>query len=171
MASRLLARSVFVATLSMTLVTARGACATELPPRPIDVPSYHDAAGLDVTYKTVKLRKIAHKCLGVGRSKDVEKPFALGPLNAVLKWRQPWRWHESRLDRLSPHGLRGGPLVSLSLPLASWASVEAQLGSYRYLYAHADQDPQLGAFCGGIGRGRRSVEAVLFINLDIDILL
>jgi hypothetical protein len=171
MLSLVLGRTAVAATLVVILCTARAARATELKGRPVDMPSYADAAGLDVTHKTVKLRKIAYKSFGFGNVTDLDKPFTFGPLNAVLKWRLPWRWNESRLDHLSRHGLRGGPLISLALPLATWTSLETQFGSYQYLYAQVDQDPQLGAFCRGIGSGRRSLETVLFLNIDIDRLL
>jgi hypothetical protein len=171
MFSLFLSRTAVAATLATFVFVARTARATEQKGHPVDMPSYADAAGLDVTYKTVKLRKIAYGSLGLGHVRDLEKPFTFGPLNAVLKWRLPWRWNESRLDRLSRHGLRGGPLVSFLLPLATWTSLETQFGSFQYLFAKVDQDPRLGSFCRGIGRGRHSFEAVLVLNIEMDRLL
>lgn len=164
----LLSRAAVVVAFGVATGTARAAPAFSTTER-TQAPA--ESQWLDVTYKTVKLRKLAHKCFGLGNPKHLERPLELGPLHATLQWRLPWRWNESRLDRLSPHGMRGGPLVSLALPIAPWAALEAQFGSFRYLYASPQPDPQLSAFCGGLGRGRRSLEAALVFNIHFDGLL
>lgn len=86
-------------------------------------------------------------------------------------WRQAWKWNAERPERRSPHGLRGGPVLSLDLPIARWISVETQLGSYRYIYARSLPEKHANVAGTCLNGDRRSIEWGLFLNVHFDGLL
>lgn len=126
---------------------------------------------LDVTYKIVKVRKLARIVLGRGAQSHDEHPISLGPFNVTLMWRQAWKWNTERPERLSPHGLRGGPVLCLDLPVERWLSVGTQVGSYRYIYARALPERHLLGDGPGQRGDRRSIEWGMFLNVHLDGLL
>jgi hypothetical protein len=125
---------------------------------------------LDVPFKTIKVRKIARKVLGVGAVAHDNEPLRFGPLRAVLMWRLAWRWNEGRESTL-PHGLRGGPVISFDLPVQSWVSLETQFCSLRYVYARSQGDRAAMEELADPKDERRSLEAGLFANIHFDGLL
>jgi hypothetical protein len=125
---------------------------------------------LDVPFKTIKVRKIARKVLGVGAVSHDNEPLRFGPLRAVLMWRLAWRWNE-RLESTLPHGLRGGPVISFNLPLQSWVSLETQFCSLRYVYARSRGERVATEELADPKDERRSLEAGLFANIHFDGLL
>jgi hypothetical protein len=130
------------------------------------------AAGrdLDLQFKTIKVRKLARKILGIGAVSHDNEPLYLGPLRTTFLWRLAWRWNE-KLESALPHGLRGGPVLSFDLPLEPWVSVEARVCALRYVYARTGVERPATDELADPKHERRSLEAGMFMNIHFDGLL
>jgi hypothetical protein len=158
-------RAVGLASFALTTLTAQSTRAAPLAETPT-------ARGqFDAPFKTLKLRKLARKVFGVGAESRDNDPIWLGPLRFSLLWRLAWRWNDSTLDSTRTHGLRGGPVISLDLPLERWLSLETRLCSFRYVYARSQPPRLVSDELADPSHERRSLEAGLFMNIHLDGLL
>jgi hypothetical protein len=117
--------------------------------------------------KTIKLRAIARKVFGFGEQSHDSDPLSLGPLRLTLQWRLAWKWNDPSHEALRPHGLRGGPVLSLDLPLGSLLSLENRLGSFRYVYARQQSERVASDELADPKGEHRSFEAGLFLNVHL----
>lgn len=117
--------------------------------------------------KTIKLRAIARRVFGVGIAAHDGDPLWLGPMRMTLLWRLAWKWNDPSLDSVRPHGLRGGPLLSLDLPLGKLLSLESRFGSFRYVYARQQSERFALSEFADPQDEQRSVETGLFVNVHL----
>jgi hypothetical protein len=138
--------------------------ASGAPPRQ----AWMGPAHVDTTVKPIHLRKVARKILGMGEEKRDEVPLLLGPVRARVWWRKGWKWNESSLDTRLPHGMQGGPMLSLDLPLAPShvLSLETQLCALRYVFAKSSSSRLLSDELIDPQRRRQSLEAGLYLNVS-----
>lgn len=125
------------------------------------------ARDLDLPFKTIKVRKIARKVLGIGAVSRDNEPLYVGPLRTTFSWRLAWRWNE-KLESALPHGLRGGPMVSFDLPVERWMSFETRICALRYVYARLGMERPVVDELADPSHERRSLEAGLFMNIHFD---
>ncbi|HEY8945592.1 MAG TPA: hypothetical protein VIM73_15090 [Polyangiaceae bacterium] len=119
--------------------------------------------------KQIHLRKVARKVLGVGEAKYDEVPLLFGPLQARFAWRKGWKWYESAFQTRLPHGLQGGPMLSIDLPLSPLGqslSLETQLCALRYVFARSAPRRLLNDELIDPKKKRHSLEAGIYLNIS-----
>lgn len=119
----------------------------------------------------INLRKIARKVLRWGQPSADNQPIWLGPARARLLWQKTWKWPASGGAHQLPGGLKGGPVLSIDvplLPISHLLSLETRLCSSRYAYPERRSSRLLLEELADPQRQRQSIEAGLYVNLAFD---
>jgi hypothetical protein len=132
---------------------------------------------LDAAVKVIRIGKLTlgNAFTGLGAPLQlVDDAIAIGPARTRLLWRSGWTWRGLTWKRIRPQGLRGGPMISITLPFGLQghdASFESRLSSFTYAFDKLGTRRLLLEELADPHHTRRSVEVGLYLNVSLGQLL